>query len=100
MRFLALIILVLLIMLKHSNASTLECFTDEPRRYEFNIGAQKVGSYRVEVKHETGKLAGLTYDFVIRDVASLKDYEDYLVKRMSVGVPYRITYALRCKRLE
>jgi hypothetical protein len=99
MRFLALIILVLLILIRHSNASTLECFTDEPRRYEFDLGAQKVGAYRVEVKHETGKLAGLTYNFVIRDVASLKDYEDYLTKRTSVGVPYTITYALRCKQL-
>jgi len=99
MRVIALLILLLLIR-HHANASTLECFTDEPRQYKFDLGAQKVGSYRVEVKHETGKLAGLTYDFVIRDVASLKDYDDYLIKRMTVGVPYNITYALRCKILE
>lgn len=101
MRFLALIILVLLILIRHNaQASTLECYTDEPRRYEFEIGNQKVGRYEVKIEHHTGRLTGLTYNFVISDVASLKSYDDYLVKRMSVGVPYTITYALRCKHLE
>lgn len=101
MRLLALVILFLLLLIKHhANASTLECFTDEPKRYEFNIGAQKSGRYEVTIKHETGPKAGMTYSFVISDVASLKSYDDYLVKRYTNGTPYTITYALRCKQLE
>lgn len=101
MRFLALIILVLLMLLKHNaHASTLECFTDETKRYEFNIGDQKTGLFWAEVNHESGPLKGMTYKFVVKDLSSLKSYDDYLVKRMTVGVPYTITYALRCKILE
>lgn len=101
MRLLALVILVLLLLIKHhANASSLECFTDEPRRYEFEIGSQRAGRYEVKIEHHTGRLAGMTYSFVISDVASLKSYDDYLVKRYTNGTPYTITYALRCKQLE
>jgi hypothetical protein len=101
MRFLALIILVLLILIRNANASKLECFTDEPQRYEFDLKDQKHGRYEYKIDYESGFRAGRTHHFVIKNVASLKSYDDYLTKSYTHRQPsYPVTYALRCKLLE
>lgn len=98
-----LLILAILLMLfvRHTNAATLECFIDETRSFKFDIGKRKIGSYEFKIAHETGELKGLTYRFMVRNIAAPSQYDDYLIKQYTKDEEKRnITYSLKCKRLE
>ncbi len=97
--FLASGYLMLLASLRTCSAfgAELECSTDEPRMYVFDIRDQKTGRFVVKIDHTSGKLKGVTHKFVIRDVAFPTASEDFLTKSYSQGTPYSMTYALYCK---
>ena len=101
MKLLFFSLLGLLLVLSHVQAASLECFIDETRSFKFDIGKRKTGSYEFKIAHETGQLKGLTYRFMVFNIAAPTRYNDYLIKQYTNDENKRnITYALNCKRLE
>jgi hypothetical protein len=101
MKLLFLFLCGLLLVLSHVQAASLECFIDETRSFKFDVGTRKTGSYEFKIDHKDGELKGMTYRFMVKNIGTPSEYEDYLIKQYTKEEEKRnITYSLKCKRLE
>lgn len=83
-----------------AKAANLECFTDEPRSYSFELKGAAKGRYQVEIVNHSGKYKDISYLFVINNLGLLSPTDDFLIKKYTNGNPYTVTYTLYCKFLK
>lgn len=94
------LVLLLVSMLSvRAYSAEMECYTDEPKVYIVDLKDQKKGTYYVETEWKSGPKAGIINKLLIKDVAKPDPSDDYFVKQYTTGNPYRITYALYCRKI-
>lgn len=92
-------LVLLLVQITGVNAAVINCTSNEPREYSFEIKDGQKGEYFQLIEFESGPKAGVAYAIRIKDVSKPNETDDYIKKTcITCPVKYRITYSLQCSK--